>query len=367
MRLDPSLHRKIGRFGGVDVDACYNCGNCTATCSLSDEDHAFPRRMMHYLQIGNHEKLVGSLDPWLCHNCGDCSARCPRDARPSDVVNAVRAEAVKSFAFPSFMGRMVASPKWLPVLFLLPLGLFIAFAEALRGITKATPSPEFSNVFPELPLEIFMFVLSALVILSFALSISKFVRATGSKIKDSRLVRGFVPAAREILSHARFRKCEEEKGRTLGHVLTFSGFVTLFIVSSVEGLGTWFHVVTLPLPFWDAHNLLASFLKIAANAGGLVLLAGLVMLLRDRYRDPAKRANSTYFDWLLPWLLVSIVLTGFLSQGTRLMGLGHVMFGVYFVHLTLIFMLFAYMPFSKFAHVIYRTVAMSMASQPGER
>jgi quinone-modifying oxidoreductase, subunit QmoC len=361
MRLDPTLHRKVGRFGNVDVDACYNCGNCTATCNLSDEDHSFPRRMMHYLQIGNREKLVGSLDPWLCHNCGDCSVQCPREANPSEIVGAVRAEAVKSFAFPSFMGRMVASPKWLPVLFLIPLAIFVFFALGLRGIAKVVPVPEFSNVFPELPLEIFFFTLSALVILSFAVGVAKFIRSAGNSVKKSNLFKGLVPAVKEILQNKRFTKCEEERYRFWGHLLTLSGFLTLFIVSSLEGIGTWFHVVTLPLPFWNSHEIFASILKISANVGGLVLLAGLVILLVNRFRDPEKRANSSYFDWLLPWLLVAIVLTGFLSQGTRLAGLGHIMFGVYFVHLTLIFMLFAYMPFSKFAHVVYRTVAMSLA------
>ena len=363
MRLDPTLHRKIGRFGGVNVDACYNCGNCTATCALSDEEHSFPRRMMHYLQIGNREKLLGSADPWLCHNCGDCTVQCPRDARPSDVVGAVRAAAVEEFAFPSFMGRAVASPRWLPALFLFPLALFVAFALALRGTAPPTPAPEFANLFPELPLEAFMFALSALVIVSFVVSVGRFVKAVKGSSGGGSVLRGLVPAVKEIVAHSRFTKCEAERGRTWGHLLTFAGFLTLFVISSVEGIGTWLHVVTLPLPFWDGHRVFASLLKLAANAGGVVILVGLALLLADRYRDPAKRANSTYFDWLLPWLLVSIVVTGFASQGLRLVAVPALMFGVYFVHLTLIFMLLAYMPFSKFAHVIYRTVAMSVAQQ----
>jgi hypothetical protein len=35
------------------------------------------------------------------------------------------------------------------------------------------------------------------------------------------------------------------------------------------------------------------------------------------------------------------------------------MYPVYFVHLTLIFCLFLYGPYSKFSHFIYRTIAMA--------
>ena len=364
MRLEPTLHRTIGHFGDVNVDACFNCGDCTAICNLSDEDHAFPRRMMHYLQIGNREKLLGSVEPWLSHHCEDCSVDCPREARPSDVVNAVRAEAVKAFAFPSFMGRLVASPRWLPVLFLFPLALFAAFALALRGVAGPTARPEFANLFPVGPLEVFFFTLSAFIVLSFAVGLRRLVKATGGSTGAGHVVRGLLPAAKEILTHTRFAECDEERSRYLSHLLTFAGFLTLVAVSSVEGVATWLGVVTLPLPLWDGHRIFASLLKISANAGGLVLLAGLVLLLASRYRDRVRRANTTYFDWLLLWLLVGIVVTGFLSQGTRLLAPGEGMFGVYFVHLTLVFMLLAYMPFSKFAHVVYRTVAMAAARKP---
>jgi quinone-modifying oxidoreductase subunit QmoC len=46
---------------------------------------------------------------------------------------------------------------------------------------------------------------------------------------------------------------------------------------------------------------------------------------------------------------------------TRLAGWAGITYGIYFIHLLLIFSLFAYTPFSKLAHLVYRTVAMTYA------
>ena len=35
-------HRRGGAFGAFDIDACFNCGNCTAVCPLSEADASLP-------------------------------------------------------------------------------------------------------------------------------------------------------------------------------------------------------------------------------------------------------------------------------------------------------------------------------------
>jgi len=190
-------------------------------------------------------------------------------------------------------------------------------------------------------------------------SVARFIKGLKASGASGSIIAGLIPAAIEILTHSRFGKCEAEKKRFWGHLLTFWGFVALATISTIEGFGVMFHVMKTPLPFWDPERLVESVLKIGANAATVLIVIGLFIMLIDRLADPVKRAASTYFDWFFLLVLTGVVCTGILSQGLRLLGLDPVMFVVYFIHLTLIFLLFAYTPYSKFAHIVYRTLAMA--------
>ena len=61
------------------------------------------------------------------------------------------------------------------------------------------------------------------------------------------------------------------------------------------------------------------------------------------------------------WERDGVALTGILSEIMRLAQFGLWMYSIYFVHLVLIFALFLYAPYSKFAHLAYRTVALAGA------
>ena len=110
--VDPDLDfiRELKRAGGDTLKRCYQCATCSTTCNLSNDDSPFPRKEMLMASWGQSEDLMKDPDVWLCYQCNDCSIRCPRGARPGDVLAAVRSAAYKRFAFPSFMGRALASP-----------------------------------------------------------------------------------------------------------------------------------------------------------------------------------------------------------------------------------------------------------------
>jgi heterodisulfide reductase subunit C len=97
VRVDPTLLPEIKAYGAFDVDACFNCGNCTAICPLSQADSTFPRRIIRYAQVGMRDELLASKELWTCYACGQCSETCPRQAEPSEFMAASRRFATASY------------------------------------------------------------------------------------------------------------------------------------------------------------------------------------------------------------------------------------------------------------------------------
>ena len=81
-RVNPDLLLNLKEYGAVGAEICFNCGNCTAVCPLTSDEHPFPRNMIRLAQLGLEERITQSTDPWLCYYCGDCAQSCPRQAEP---------------------------------------------------------------------------------------------------------------------------------------------------------------------------------------------------------------------------------------------------------------------------------------------
>ena len=89
-------------------------------------------------------------------------------------------------------------------------------------------------------------------------------------------------------------------------------------------------------------------------------------MIRERVRDNDKPA-STYFDWAFVLTLLGVVLTGFLSEFLHYARLEPHRLAAYYVHLVLVFGLLMYLPYSKFAHMIYRTTALVYVEYSGRQ
>ena len=79
-KINPAFASDIKKYGAYDLDACYNCGSCTAVCNITAEDANFPRMFIHHGLLGQKDEILGSRELWLCYACGDCTATCPRQA-----------------------------------------------------------------------------------------------------------------------------------------------------------------------------------------------------------------------------------------------------------------------------------------------
>jgi quinone-modifying oxidoreductase subunit QmoC len=87
--------------------------------------------------------------------------------------------------------------------------------------------------------------------------------------------------------------------------------------------------------------------------------------------------QSTSFDWIFVWLLFFVGVTGYVVEIFRFVAEGAAgaeayasgfalpAYSIYFMHLVCVFGLLVYLPYSKFAHIWYRTVAMIYAEATG--
>src|SRR5207237_3251675 len=73
-----------------------------------------------------------------------CNTYCPRDAKPANVMAALRDYSITHYAVPQFMGRALNDPKYLPLLFALPA---VIFGAVLGWLGHLTALPEGRIVF----------------------------------------------------------------------------------------------------------------------------------------------------------------------------------------------------------------------------
>ena len=100
--------------------------------------------------------------------------------------------------------------------------------------------------------------------------------------------------------------------------------------------------------------------KILANISAVALLVGVILMIYNRLQDKGDNiGKGSYFDWSLIILVLGLVVTGILSEVTRIAHAPILAYPIYFMHLVFVFCLFAYLPFSKLAHLVYRTLAMA--------
>jgi quinone-modifying oxidoreductase subunit QmoC len=398
IKPDLKFATEVIGMGADDMEKCYQCATCSVVCPISPADSPFPRREMLWAQWGLKDKLMGDPNVFLCHQCGDCSDKCPRDAKPGDVLGAIRAFAYRHFATPSFMGTALSDPKFLPALILFPAVLLLAIMGVLStGIPAdiaASILPErlahlehefqiaffpagkivFAKMFPHLGMVDAVFVtLSLLVFLSFFASIKKFWSAMETTVdlpNKKSVGEAFSETLSEFLPHKKFTECGDNKDRAQPHMLLFWSFVILFVVTAFVAGGFWVFDVLIPAVGAEVHNPFLSpldfksvshiILKIMAAAGAALLMYGIIKIIQNR-SNPDKKMNTSYADWFFIGVVFAVGATGILSWAFRLAGIGILAYSVYFLHLVAVFMLLGYFPFSKFAHMVYRFTAIMFA------
>ncbi|MGC8824798.1 MAG: 4Fe-4S dicluster domain-containing protein [Bacteroidales bacterium] len=95
-RLKSDLHYQEG------MQACINCGICTAICPAAEYYDYDPRLIVELVQRGEEaevEALLKSDTIWYCGECMSCRTRCPRNNTPGLIIMALRALAQETGLF----------------------------------------------------------------------------------------------------------------------------------------------------------------------------------------------------------------------------------------------------------------------------
>ena len=140
LAVEPDLEFKSAVLGldAGDFSNCYQCGTCSVTCPVSTDHDPFPRKEMIWTQWGLKDRLMHDPAIWLCHQCQLCSTYCPREAKPANVMAALREYSVAFHAWPQVFGKWLNNPRYLPILFGIPV-ILLLLALAINGSLDRLP------------------------------------------------------------------------------------------------------------------------------------------------------------------------------------------------------------------------------------
>lgn len=75
------------------LNACMNCGVCTAICPAAEFYNYDPRKIVDSVQTKDDDKITELLKSetiWYCGECMSCKTRCPRGNAPGLIIMALR-------------------------------------------------------------------------------------------------------------------------------------------------------------------------------------------------------------------------------------------------------------------------------------
>ncbi len=353
IRVNPQLIEDLERYGAQDVSKCYHCGNCSAACPFSQEPFLFPRRSMRHLQMGLEEKLRGDLEPWLCYYCGECSAECPREAEPGETMMSMRRWLTSRYDFTGISRLFYRS--WrieLGAILLVALltGLGFYLYGSTHGSIDVYDGP--GAFLPSSAVHRFDWILGGTLLALLLVNCTRMWWFTiGSKRELKIPLSGYIKSIYllplHFLTQRRYRQCASKRPWAVHFALMMSYLTMLVLIMF------FLHYVQAgPAIDWRVH-----VFGYAATAG---LLATAIYAIRGRLRRVEPHyAHSHETDWIFLVLLLFVAATGILQHGLHRAGLERAANVTYLIHMMgVVPMLGLEVPFSKWAHLAYRPLAM---------
>jgi citrate/tricarballylate utilization protein len=306
----------------------------------------------------------------LCHNCGECLYAC-QYAPPHQfginvplTLSRVRLQSYEDYCWPRAVGVAFRKQGLLTT---------AALVAGLAAIMLLVPNPDpvaplaAGSFYAVLPYDVMVTLfggVSVFVVAALSIGVRRFQRqiqgATGSS--------GASLALRDVLTlrhlHGSGVDCasgEEQRSpwRRWFHHCTFYGFLLCFASTTVAAL--YHHILHATAPY--ASTSLPVMLGTVGGIGLVIGPAGLLALRRRR--DPALGVKVQ--DGLDEPFIALLMLTSITGLALLVLRDRQAMPTLLVVHLAAVLALFLTLPYGKFVHGLYRTVALLKYSAESRR
>ncbi|HRY33690.1 MAG TPA: 4Fe-4S dicluster domain-containing protein [Bacteroidales bacterium] len=363
IRINLGYIDELNKYGAEDVQLCYQCGDCSTVCVHSDDIFNFPRKSMRRLQMGLERKIETTLEPWLCYYCGQCSDQCPREADPGETMMSLRRWLIARYDFTGIASRFFRSSATeviaiLAVALITGLFLFI-YGKAGGSISIYDGEGAF---LPSSFIHFFDLAIGSVLAVFLLINAYRMWHLTMNKGVSVRIspwlyLKHIFTFPLHFFTQKRYAQCESKNRNFIfmpwiTHLGLMLGYVTMLVLVMVfiEELQHGPEII------WQVH--------LFAYAASLGLIIGTIYFIRSRLRKTAyvqfKKSHST--DWVFVILLFLIVITGIGQHILHRTGYYEAANITYILHLMCVVPWLLRMPFSKWAHLLYRPLAMYFAA-----
>jgi ferredoxin len=338
-KINPEFTKELKKYGAFDFNACYNCGNCTAVCSLSTEDDSFPREMVRYSVLGLEGEIKSSLKPWLCYYCGECSGLCPKTANPGELMMSLRRWLTAEYDWTRLSGLLYRS---LPV----SISAFIATAVLVTIFSfyqhfNLEAIMHYGHYFEMFAVGlVFLLILFPNIVRMWYLTIIK----PGVKVP----VKAYFQGAGELFVHMFTQKralgCDDNQFRWFEHFILVIGYLALLFT-------------TVALNWFGTTSLLVIWLGYIES---IIVFTVTFDFVRSRIKKNKQvSTHSQPSDW---FFVIWLMLMGLSAFIVRLFIDLHILdnhIWMYLVHLIILVQwALIIVPFGKWTHFLYRSFAM---------
>jgi hypothetical protein len=340
--INPAFGKELKKYGAFDFNACYNCGTCTAICSLSTENESFPREMVRLSVIGDKEDIKTSLKPWLCYYCGECSSHCPREAAPGELMMSLRRWLTSVYDWTGLSGLLYKSLTVTIIAFILT-----ALAVIWYSVHENFNLEKIMHVGHYFEM-IAIAVVFTIILLPNIMRMWWFVIG---KPKVKVPIISYLKVMGELFVHMFTQKrslgCDDNQFRWLEHFVLVIGYLALLFT-------------TVFLDWFSSTNLFVIILGYVESIAIFIITIDFVSNRIKKSKEVSKHSQPS--DW---FFVIWLLLMGFSAFVVRLFIDIHILeknSWMYLFHMiVLVQWAIIIVPFGKWTHFLYRSFAMYMA------